>query len=175
MRKMPPIASLLSTKGPSITSPPWNFKPGSDRWSIAETVEHIIAVQERVLGPVREQLESAPITPVHPDHKHVDDMIIYQIPNRLAKFPTPLQPAGNLVCSDAIERISANFAALKQRLETTPDLRYHSIESPPIKAVSSGKYSSMDGYQWILAAAAHTERHTKQVLEVMADSSYPAQ
>ena len=152
----------------------WNFKPGPDRWSIAEIIEHIIVVQGRVLGPAREQLENASIAPVHPDYKHVDDIIIYQIPSRLTKFPSPLQPAGGLSRSDAIERLLANYAALNRRLETTPDLRNHSIESAPIKAISNGVYSSMDGYQWILAAAAHTERHTKQVLEVMADPGFPA-
>jgi hypothetical protein len=31
----------------------------------------------------------------------------------------------------------------------------------------------MDGYQWILAAAARTERHTKQILEVKAEAGFP--
>ncbi len=57
----------------------WNFKPGPDRWSIAEIVEHIVVVQERVLGPLREQLEKAPVTPLHADHKHVDDMTAGEI------------------------------------------------------------------------------------------------
>jgi len=119
-------------------------------------------------------LENSPVTAVHPDYKLVDDMIIYQIPGRLTKFPSPIQPAGDLSRSAAIERLSANYAALNRRLETTPDLRNRSIESAPIKAISNGVYSSMDGYQWILAAAAHTERHTKQVLEVIADPGFPA-
>ena len=33
--------------------------------------------------------------------------------------------------------------------------------------------SLMDGYQWILTAAAHVERHTKQMLEVRADPNFP--
>jgi len=31
----------------------------------------------------------------------------------------------------------------------------------------------MDGYQWVLAAAAHTERHAKQMLEVIAEDTFP--
>ena len=85
----------------NLSEPQWNFKPGADRWSIAEIVEHIVVVQERVLGPVREQLDHAPISPVHADYKQVDDMILYQLPSRLAKFPTPLQPAGGLSRCDA--------------------------------------------------------------------------
>jgi hypothetical protein len=31
----------------------------------------------------------------------------------------------------------------------------------------------MDGYQWILAVAAHSARHTQQILEVKADPKFP--
>ena len=47
-------------------------------------------------------------------------------------------------------------------------------ESPPLKAITKGALNSMDGYQWLLAAAAHTERHTKQILEVKANPNFPA-
>jgi hypothetical protein len=151
----------------------WKFKPGVDRWSTAEIVEHIIIVQERVLGPLRDKLNEAPVGPAHPDYKHVDDIIIYQIPNRLTKFPSPAQPVGDFARSQALERLLTNYARLNEFLETTPGLRNRSVESPPLKAVSNGAYGSMDGYQWILAVAAHTERHTKQVLEVMADHNFP--
>src|SRR5215469_2562779 len=76
----------------NLSDPQWRFKPGLDRWSTAEIVEHVIFVQERVLGPLREKINEAPVGPPHPDYKHVDDIIIYQIPNRLTKFPTPAQP-----------------------------------------------------------------------------------
>ncbi len=156
-----------------LSDPQWEFKPAPDRWSVAEIVEHIIFVQERVLGPVREKLESTPVAPVHPDCKRVDDIIIYQIPNRLTKFPTPAQPSGGLDRTQAVDRLLTNYSRLTEQLETQ-GLRSHSIESPPLKAISNAAYDSMDGYQWILAAAAHTERHTKQVLEVMADPGFPS-
>jgi hypothetical protein len=59
-------------------------------------------------------------------------------------------------------------------LESTPDLRLHMVEAPPLKAVSKGAFESMDGYQWVLTAAAHIERHTKQILEVKADAGFPS-
>ena len=49
----------------------------------------------------------------------------------------------------------------------------HWLEAPPLKAVTKGVHHSMDGYQWILAAAAHCDRHTKQILEVRADPNFP--
>src|SRR5262249_53576986 len=64
----------------NLSEPQWNFKPGIDRWSIAEIVEHILVVQEHVLGPIRDQLATAPMAPADPDCLQVDDVILYQIP-----------------------------------------------------------------------------------------------
>ena len=158
----------------NLSESQWRFKPRPDRSSIAEIAEHVILVQERVLGPLQEKLQEAPLVPAHPEYARVDDIIIYQIPNRLTTFPSPVGPAGDLDRSGALERLSANHNRFCKLLETTQGLRNRSLESPPLKAVSNGAYESMDGYQWILAAAAHTERHTKQVLEVMADPLFPA-
>jgi len=158
----------------NVTESQWNFKPGSGGWSIAEIVEHVIAVQQLVLGPVRQKLEAAPAGPVHADCRLIDDIVIYQIPSRLAKFPSPLQPPGGLRVSEAVDQLKASYAQLRERLDKTEDLRSRSIESPPLKAISKGVYQLMDGYQWILAAAAHTERHTKQILEVLADPGLPS-
>ena len=153
----------------------WTFKTAPDRWSIAEIVEHIIFVQELVLGPFRAQLAAAPALPAGRDYKLVDAIVVNQIPNRLTKFPAPpaTHPTGKFAAPEALDRLKENYVRLTNYLESTPDLRQHGLEAAPLKAISNGAYESMDGYQWILAAAAHTERHTKQMLEVMADARFP--
>ena len=153
----------------------WSFKPAADRWSIAENVEHIVFVLEVVLGPIRDQLAAAPWAPVNPAYSQIDEMVIGRFPGRLAKFPSPQPPAGGFARTEALGRIAKNYARLNEYLETTPALRHHTIEARPLKAVSNGIFDSMDGYQWIVAAAAHTERHTKQILEVIAEPEFPAQ
>lgn len=160
-----------ATKG--LSDAQWRFKPAPDEWSIAEITEHIIFVQERVLGMRREQIANAPPPPTGYDYKRVDEIIITQFPNRLSKFPSPHQPAGDLARSEASDRLIRNQADLSRYLETTPDLRDHAVEAFPLKAVSNGAYEWMDGYQWVLAVAAHTERHTKQILEVRANPDFP--
>lgn len=50
-------------------------------------------------------------------------------------------------------------------LESTPDLREHVADSP------FGQ--PWDTYEWVLFIAAHSERHTKQILEVKADPNFP--
>ena len=47
-----------------LTEAQGRFKPGPGSWSIAEIVEHVIFVQERILGPIREQLATAPAGPL---------------------------------------------------------------------------------------------------------------
>jgi hypothetical protein len=164
---------LGATKG--LSEAQWKFKPAADRWSIAEIVEHIVIVEERVLGPIRDELATAPAAPADYDYKLVDAIVINQFPNRLAKFPAPefVHPAGQVAQSEAFDRLLKNYTRLIDYLESTPDLRQHAVAAPPLKGVSKGDYGLMDGYQWILAAAAHTERHTKQILEVMADANFP--
>jgi len=161
-----------ATKGLSQTQ--WNFKSAPDRWSIAEIVEHMVLAQDLVLGPTREKLAKAP-PPSDRDNKLVDAIVVNQIPDRTVKFKAPefLEPTGRWAPAAAMNRLVKNYAQLTEYLETTPDLRQHSLDSPPLKAISKGAYDSMDGYQWILAAAAHVERHTKQILEVKADANFP--
>jgi hypothetical protein len=164
----------LTGSAKMVTSAQWTFKPGAERWSIAEIVEHVIAVQERVIGMIRQQLASAPMPPPEQDCAVVDSIVIHQFPNRLSKFPSPMPSTAQLSKVEALRRYADNCAALTEMLAATPGLREHALDSPPLKAVSKGEYSVMDGYQWILAAAAHAERHTKQILEVIADDAFPA-
>ncbi len=154
----------------------WRFKPAPEVWSIAENMEHIVFVQERLLGMIRDLIPTAPLAPADRNVQLVDAIIINQFPNRLAKFPSPeaLHPKGDWTLSEARHRVAANAGKLVACLDSVPDLRWHVLESPPLRAVSKGEHVLMDGYQWILAASAHTERHAKQILEVRADPGFPA-
>jgi hypothetical protein len=166
-------AVVGATKG--LSEAQWKFKPAPDRWSIAENLDHIVIVQDRVLGPILDQLANAPAPPTGLDYQLVDAIVIHQFPTRLAKFSAPefVHPVDQIPPLEILSRLMTNYAKLTDCLESRPGLRQHAFEAPPLKAVSKGAFELMDGYQWILAAAAHTERHTKQILEVMADPGYP--
>lgn len=80
----------------------WRFKPAPEVWSIAENMEHVVFVQERLLGMVRDQIPKAPLAPADRDVQLVDAIIINHFPNRLAKFPSPeaLHPKGDWKLSE---------------------------------------------------------------------------
>lgn len=155
----------------------WAHTPSVESWSIGQIVEHVVFVLDRVSGPVRQAISEAPETTDWRDNRLIDGIIISQFPCRLAKFPAPAasHPSGRFQSQgEAVTAISAAYACLTDFLTSTPDLRERVLESAPLKAATNGMHTLMDGYQWILAAAAHTERHTKQILEVRADESFPA-
>jgi hypothetical protein len=158
-----------------LSEPQWTFKPAETCWSVAEILEHIIFIQERILVSLRDFLPAAPAGPADRNCQLVDAIIVNQFPNRLSKFPAPefAHPKGDLKLSDGLDRVVANTRRLSECLET-PDLRAHVLESPPLKAISKNEHQVMDGYQWILAVSAHTDRHTKQILEVRADPAFPS-
>ena len=167
-------AVIGATKG--LSEAQWRFKPSPDQWSIAENLDHIVIVLERVLGPILDQLADAPAPAHDRDSQQIDKIVINQFPNRLQKFPAPeiVRPAEQIDPCELLNRLAANYARLAECLVSRPGLRTHVAPAAPLKAVSQGAFELMDGYQWILAAAAHTERHTKQMLEVMAEPGYPA-
>ena len=167
-------AVVGATKG--LLDAQWTFKPAPDRWSIAQNLDHIVVVQERVLGPILDQLADAPAPPADRDNEQIDKIVINQFSTRLDKFKAPefVHPAEQIDPRELLNRLASNYARLAECLESRPGLRQHIVPAAPLKAVSKGAFETMDGYQWILAAAAHTERHAKQMLEVMAAPGYPA-
>jgi hypothetical protein len=161
-----------ATKG--LTEAQWKFKPSADAWSIEEIVEHMVMVQERVLGPILQKLAESPIA-TNNDSQEVDAIVMYQIADRMTKRKGPdfIMPTGRVQYAESMDRLLSNYQRLNEVLETATGLRRHIIEAAPLKAITQGKYQVMDGYEWVLTAGAHTDRHTRQILEVKADPRFP--
>jgi hypothetical protein len=146
----------------------WNFKPAPDRWSIAEVAEHITAAEGYLRGLVAEKVMSAPARPEGEDVKSIDDMVLSAIPDRSQKrqAPEPLKPTNRYGSPEGtLKAFTESRQQTEDFLKAHDDLRAHAIDSP------LGK--KLDGYEWILFIGGHSERHTKQILEVKADPNFP--
>lgn len=159
-----------ATKG--LSDAQWNFRPAPDRWSIAEVVEHLAAAEDLIRGMTQEQVMKSPaIAPRDPaELKKIDDGVLAQVPDRSHKIqaPEPLKPTNRFGSPDEAEKhFLETRATTEEFLKTTTDLRAHATDSP--------MGVKLDGYEWVLLIAAHSERHTKQILEVKADPNFPKQ
>jgi uncharacterized damage-inducible protein DinB len=154
-----------ATKG--LSDAQWNFKAGPDRWSIAQCMEHIAAAEDYIRGIVVEKVMVAPAVPDR-DTKKTDDAVVALVPDRSkkAQAPEPLVPTNRYGSPDAsLKHFLESREKTEDFLKTTPGLRDHAVDSP--------LGTKMDGYEFVLFIAAHSERHTKQILEVKADPNYP--
>lgn len=146
----------------------WNFKPAPDKWSVAEVMEHIAAAEDYIRGMVTEQVMKAPPRAEGDDVKGIDDMIVAKIPDRTnkAQAPEPLKPTNRFGSPEAsLKHFLESREQTMAFLTSHDDLRAHAADSP------LGK--KLDAYEWVLFIAGHSERHTKQILEVKADPNFP--
>jgi hypothetical protein len=157
---------LVATKG--LSKAQWNFKQATNRWSVAEVTEHIAAAEDFLMTLIVQQVMKAPARTNATDVVAIDEFVLKNVPDRSRKVqaPEPLQPSNRFGSpKDSLKHFQESRAKTIAFLKETKDLRQHAIDSP------IGK--QLDGYEWVLFIAAHSERHTKQINEVKADPNFP--
>ena len=154
-----------AVKGLSETQ--WKFKPATDRWSIAEIVEHLAVTEDLVSKKVLVDLPAAPAPAADRNAKQVDATVLAKLTDRSVKAQAPPQivPTGRWSPADALQHLLDSRAQTIAAFQSLPDPRQHVIDHPA--------FGPLDGYEWVLAVAAHTARHTGQILEVKADPDFP--
>ncbi len=71
---------LAQTKG--LSDAQWNFKPGPDRWSVAEVTEHIAATEDFLRNMVQEKVMKGPARDAGEDVKAIDEFVLQHVPER---------------------------------------------------------------------------------------------
>ena len=74
---------LAATKG--LSEAQWNFKPATNRWSVAEVTEHIAAAEDLLFNMVQEQVMKGPPRSAGEDVKALDAFVLAAIPDRSHK------------------------------------------------------------------------------------------
>ncbi len=147
---------LEATKG--LSEAQWNFKPAPDRWSVAQAVEHIAVAEDFMMAPAGDAGR---------DVKKADEAVLAMVPDRThkAQAPEPLVPTNRFGSPEgSIKHFMESRATTEDFLKTATGLRDHVADSP---------LGKLDGYEFVLFIAAHSERHTKQINEVKADPNFP--
>lgn len=158
---------IKSVKG--LTDAQLDFKAAPDKWSVKECAYHI-AGAEKFLWNLLEGTMKAPANPEkRSEIKVTDEQFVKMIEDRSmkAQAPEPIQPknTGYKSLDEALDDFKKNRTEHIQYLKTTTeDLRNHVVQLP---------FGYIDCYQLCLMIAAHSNRHTQQLKEVMANASFP--
>jgi DinB superfamily len=141
----------------------WNYKPAPDRWSVAETFEHITAAEPFIRGMVVKSLE----TPAK-EGANKDELVLKAIVDRSTKFkaPEPLMPTKRFAT-----REEAIAAYKKERAETIALAK--SDKDFRKQGSDHFAFGPLDSAGWVLFLSAHSERHTLQIDEVKASEGFP--
>ena len=145
-----------------------NWKPADSVWSVANCVEHITLSEKSLFDWAMATLKDSASTAKRADVKLDDEAIKKMIADRSFKASAPenLRPMGQLGNSDNTLAIfkERRGAAIKYIQRTNDDLRNHFATTP---------LGVVDSYQALLFLAAHSRRHTLQIIELKAMPGFP--
>jgi uncharacterized damage-inducible protein DinB len=153
-----------------LTPRQWAFRPGEGRWSIGECLEHVVRVENRILGLIGKKLDEGLPEPEKQDPAHAKDALVAQtVPDRTIRrqAPEPVRPTGQWPHSS---ELLAEFRNTRQRTSeftaaTQSDLRGYFL---PHMALGE-----LDCYQWLLVLSLHGFRHAQQIEEIKAAPGFP--
>lgn len=145
-----------------------DFKVTEDSWSIAECVEHItiseISFAEMLQGMLKAPADASKRAEV----KVSDTDLIAMMVDRTNKVKTqqPFEPTGKFGSHEATLKtfLEKRKATIEFVNTTNEDLR---------NRVQAFPFGSVDGFQVFLFTSAHTERHVRQIEEIMEDIDFP--
>lgn len=149
-----------------LTEGQFQFKQAPERWCIAEIIEHVALIEGRVVAII-ERMKEMPDSSPESDKEEMDQRILNEIPKRLRKIqaPPPVIPTNGWTGEEGL----AHFLECREhtsKLVSSPVLRGPLVPHPI--------FGPWDGYQWLLAAAAHSSRHIHQIMEVKTDPNFPS-
>ncbi len=161
--------TLLHDAVDGLSAAQLTFKPGADRWSIAECVEHIVLVERGLFRAVQQGIQQAADPEKRSDIKISDVDLVKATRGRSRHIaaPAPFMPTGKygdttatMALFDEVRAADIDFAQ-----HVDGDLRTHYFDHFII--------GWLDLYQVLLLIAAHGERHRKQIDDVKAAPGYP--
>jgi hypothetical protein len=160
-------ALLNAARG--LTSIQFTWKPAPDRWSVAETLEHIALVESLFQGRLNRMSAAEPSTEAAERVAGRSETIAQAGRNRATKrnAPSPALPQGAFTTFEAFE---IHFTPLRQR-----SISFVQTTDAPLHALTEAHAAlgELSGYQWLRLLAAHCERHIEQAHEVRATPGFP--
>ncbi len=149
---------LINTVSP-LEAELFSRRPAEDQWSVAEIVQHLCLVEERVTRELELAIAKDPQT-VSPLRRLIPTSIVSSRLLRV-KAPKAMNPVAVLEKEVAIENYNRARSNLKQLCSTHGHQRFRNLvfKHPFLGEIDGVKTISFIGY--------HEQRHYKQISEVL--------
>jgi hypothetical protein len=160
-------AAELETAIAGLTDAQWTFKPGPDRWSVGEVVEHIVLADGLLFDTAIASLEKG-ANPKWEGTLGKTALIRKAIPDRSRKVDAPaaIKPQQATTRAALLVRFKEQRArALAYVRDTNKPLKAHTAPNP--------FFGDLNAHQWLLYIPLHHIRHNKQIAEVKASPGFP--
>ncbi len=145
-----------------VTVEQWSRRSAPDRWSVAECAEHIAAAEMPLARFFASGARLEPSEEERGEIRKKDAYVRSYLRDRSQRGEAPerIRPTGRFATREETmrvfeERRAANIAFVRETSERLRDR----FGPHPFAGV-------IDGYQWVLFLAAHTDRHAAQIEEI---------
>ena len=139
-------------------------RPSPDRWSVAEVVEHLAIVEDRVTARCAEAFDAAPAAALPQGHaaQPVDRSFLDRVGNRTNRFKTgpSSEPRGGLDVEAAWAAASSSRDAFLRLLARSMGRDVGGIVFP------HPAFGPLTFYQWAVFLSGHDARHADQIREI---------
>lgn len=157
---------LLAVCG-GLSEAQWQWRPAPSAWSVLDNLEHLAVVERgsgRMLieGLTHPEAADAPVREAAVLATY-DERIVTGLFGRDDKRDAPerVRPKGRFTTwADAL----ANFTESRTKLTAFADAPTWPLSS---RVAPHPAFGTIDGIQWMLFLGAHTERHVRQMAEVV--------
>jgi hypothetical protein len=137
-------------------------RPGPERWSVAEVIEHLAIVEGRIAALLTQLISGAPMmsggdAPTGP--VTLDRAVLRDRSQRITA-PEPIRPTGQPDAQTAWASLEQSRSALLTTLG--------GAEGRDLAAVqrTHPRLGALNAYEWIASVGGHEERHTAQIHEI---------
>ena len=142
-------------------------RPGPDRWSAAEVLEHLSLVEARFTEWVAKAIASARETGLGVEHAERVPLpaqieAVQSDRTRPRVAPPPLVPGGTLDDSAAWAAVESARERFRKTVTAADGLALSGV------TFAHPAFGSMNVYQWVEFVALHEARHTAQINEIAA-------
>jgi hypothetical protein len=149
----------------SVAAPLRQQRPGTDRWSAAEVLEHVSIVERIFTGRIVDALDAAKASGLAgeaPSPLPLPEAVETRMADRVNKreAPEPARPTGTLDAAAAWAALESGHQRLRAVVAGADGVALSLV------SVAHPFFGPMTIYQWVELMAAHEARHTEQIKEI---------